>query len=195
MTIHARSELTRHHELVQLIKRNGSGPRRKPVVLADGSTTQVYLDVKGILTSRDRLDLAAQVMWQWADELSLPKPTAIGGPTMGADAISIAMVLNSLKPVHWFSVRDKPKTTHGLGKAIEGKELGPNDSVILTDDVANSGDSLLKAYNAVRETGATVSAVMPLVDRGRAGRQFLHLPTLYCPLIGHEHLGIQPLAA
>lgn len=194
MTALDRTALPGHTRLVNMIKRLGAMGRVEPVTLRDGSTTEVYLDIKHILCNSCRMNDAAVVMWRYVAALHIPTPTAIGGPTMGADVISMPMVMQTSRPVQWFSVRDKPKTTHGLGKLIEGYQLGPDDSVILTDDVANTGDSLVAAYHTVRATGARVLAVMPLVSRGNAGERFANYhDTIYRPLISQAHLGIQPL--
>lgn len=185
----------RHADLVKLLK---DAARERPirVRLSTGEETTSYLDVKSILTTRWRMSIAAEVMCRWMNNLGFEWPTAIGGPTMGADVLSHAIVMQSTKPFKWFSVRDHPKVTHGLGKWIEGAALGPKDEVILTDDVANSGQSLIEAYEIVSRTGAKVLAVMPLVDRaGVAAARFEKLPTIYCPVITNSDLGIGPLRA
>lgn len=176
--------------------REAGKKRDQPIMLATGEETWVYLDGKGFLTTRWKLNLAADAMLQHVLPL---KPTAIGGPTMGADMLSHVMVSRAWQDeqLAWFSVRDKRKTTHGLGLQIEGHRLGPNDKVIVTDDVANSGKSLIEACLHVWDTGATILAVAPFVDRsGLAGEKIesvLGIPFL--PLMTYEDLGIEPLAA
>jgi orotate phosphoribosyltransferase len=137
----------------------------------------------------------SKAMINHADALGL-NYNAVGGPTMGADVVGHGMVAHHPNPdMGWFTVRDQPKTTHGLGKWIEGTEIGPNHSVILTDDVADSGKSLVDAYHKVKGTGAQVSAVMPVVDRGnRTRQQFDALGVPYHPLMNYEDLGINPLS-
>lgn len=196
-------------QLIDLLKTVGGRYREDPITLATGEQTHVYLDVKGVLDRGSRVKLAAMAMIEKLAEaqtagIPTQEVTAIGGPTMGADVLSHAIVLLAdLSPsskthpdedIEWFSVRDHAKTDHGLGKWIEGAELGPDDYVILTDDVANSGKSLVEAYGRIYETGARVVAVMPLVDRSdQTAAKFAELGIPYLPLLTSEDLGLAPL--
>lgn len=170
--------------------------RDEPIVLATGEKTHVYLDVKGVLTERGRMNIAADAMNAHVAQF---KPTAIGGPTMGADVLSHVMVSRPRgRDLKWFSVRDKRKTTHGLGLWIEGHRLGPDDRVVITDDVANSGKSLVEAYERIVETGATVVAVAPFVDRSGVALERIigsiqGFSAFYAPLMTYEDLGLEPL--
>lgn len=167
--------------------------RDQPVTLGDGSKTNVYLDLKSVLSNGHRMNQAARAMHEHAQNLGLDY-NAIGGPTMGADMLSHTMTSHN-PDLNWFSVRDKPKTTHGLGKWVEGAEIGPDHKVIITDDVANTGKSLVDAYHKIRETGAQVSAIMPIVDRGDKTRnQFKALGVPYHPLMSYDDLGINTLS-
>lgn len=169
--------------------------RENPVTLKDGRQTNVYLDPKNVFSSNRHMNNVAHAMINHANALGL-KYNAIGGPTMGADVISHGMVAHHPDPdMGWFTVRDKAKTDHGLGKWIEGTEIGPQHSVILTDDVADSGKSLVDAYHKVRDTGANVAAVMPVVDRGDATKaRFGELGVPYHPLMNYSDLGINTLS-
>lgn len=178
--------------------------RETPVHLATGEDTHVYLDVKGVVHDGKGLLIAAKAMLEHlgnlAHEGTIPNvSTAIGGPTMGADVLShtICILAEQYVPSdtnNWFSIRDKVKADHGMGKRIEGYDLGPNDQVIITDDVANSGKSLVEAVQYVRETGAEVSAVVPLVDRSdKTAALMAELGVPYFPLLTSEDLGLEPL--
>ena len=97
---------------------------------------------------------------------------AIGGLTMGADPIALAVGLTSwLKspaaPLQVFNVRKAPKK-HGKNKLIEGNfESGMN--VVVIDDVVTKGDATLQAIAAVEEAGGKVVLVAVLVDRQEGG--------------------------
>jgi orotate phosphoribosyltransferase len=85
-----------------------------------------------------------------------------------------------------------PKSAGGW---IEGSELGPQDRVLLTDDVADTGRSLIDAYHRISSTGAKVAGVMPMVERGdQAGPQFAKLGVPYHPLMHYNDLGINTLS-
>jgi orotate phosphoribosyltransferase len=70
-------------------------------------------------------------------------------------------------PVKTFFVRKQAKG-HGTREVIEG--LGPGESlegrrVMIADDVATTGGSILKAVADARAAGATVQTALVLVDR------------------------------
>jgi orotate phosphoribosyltransferase len=180
--------------VVDALRDIGGRYREEPVTLKDGRQTHVYLDPKHVFSSGRHMNNMAKAMLEHADNLGIDY-NAVGGPTMGADVISHAMVAHSPNPdLGWYTVRDKAKA-HGLGKWIEGTELGPGHNVILTDDVADSGKSLIDAYHKVRETGANVAAVMPIVERGdKAGPQFEAMGVPYHPLVHYNDLGIKTLS-
>lgn len=177
--------------------REAGKPRAQPVTLSSGEVTSVYLDVKGHLTTRWRMNLAADAM---VLHIAPFKPTAIGGPTMGSDVLSHAVVSRDWRneALAWFSVRDKRKTTHGLGLWIEGYRLSDRDRVVITDDVASTGRSLVEAYERVAETGAQVVAIAPMVDRSGTVESRLRAAGIavpYTPLMTHADLGLAPLNA
>lgn len=167
--------------------------RPRPVSLSDGTTTSRYLDVKGVLCTSSRLRIAGRALQEHLTMMELPPYRAIGGPTMGADVVAHALVARCVD-LAWFSVRSSVKS-YGLGRRIEGFELQRGHKVVLTDDVADTGKSLLDAYKAVVATGAQVVAVVPLVDRtGRAGALFSGLAA-YRPLLTHNDFLMHPIRA
>jgi orotate phosphoribosyltransferase len=71
------------------------------------------------------------------------------------------------RPMKTFFVRKKAKE-HGTREVVEG--LGPNESlaganVLIADDVATTGGSILQAIEAARSAGANVTDALVLVDR------------------------------
>jgi orotate phosphoribosyltransferase len=167
-----------------------ASPRIEPVKLAGGAVTHEYLDLKSKFSNGAIMHSVAVCLLDYHRKLKLPGFDAIGGPTMGADVISHAVAMDE-RLMHWFSVRDEQKD-HGLQRLIEGVQLDEWHHVLLIDDTVSTGSSLLKAYNAVREIGCTVVAVMPVVDRaGVAKFRFNDVP--YRPLFTHDDLGLKPL--
>lgn len=84
---------------------------------------------------------------------------AVGGPTMGADALAVGIAVVS--DSRWFFVRKEPKG-RGTGRWIEGAQVGPGDKVLLVEDVVTTGGSILKTVEVVRDTGAEVVAAATL---------------------------------
>jgi orotate phosphoribosyltransferase len=94
------------------------------------------------------------------------EPDAIGGLTMGADPIVVAVAVTS-GTMHGFLVR-KAEKEHGTGRRIEGfAEKGAR--VVIVDDVCTSGSSTVQAIEAARELGFKIVGVMCLVERQEAG--------------------------
>src|SRR6202047_4861511 len=94
------------------------------------------------------------------------KPKAIGGLTMGADPIVVAVSVAS-GDVDGFLVR-KAEKHHGTGQRIEGYRE-KNARVVIVDDVCTTGSSTVQAIEAAREFGFQVVGVLCLVEREDAG--------------------------
>jgi orotate phosphoribosyltransferase len=98
---------------------------------------------------------------------------AVGGLTMGADPIALAVAIHSFsagdpRPFQAFVVRKTPKA-HGQTKLIEGN-FKRGDTVVVIDDVVTRGESTLAAIQAVLNEGGRVAFVAVLVDRQEGGR-------------------------
>ena len=146
-------------------------------ILASGGRSSFYIDCK--LTTLDPVGatLVGEVMFDLicgaAKERGL-NLDAVGGLTMGADPLALAVGIRSLlsatgPPLQVFSVRRSPKA-HGQLKLIEGNFRAGNHVAVL-EDVVTRGESTLKAIDAVEQSGGHVALVAMLVDREEGGRQ------------------------
>ncbi len=135
--------------------------------LSSGRTSTFYLDAKQVTYHPEGVGLVGAAIVEIARELDVE---AVGGPTMGADAIVAAAVWasrDSDTPLAGFVVRKEGKR-HGLQKWIEG--VSPKGRrVAIVEDVVTTGGSVLRAVEAVREAGAEVAVVIALVDREEGG--------------------------
>jgi orotate phosphoribosyltransferase len=166
--------------------------RRGDFTLKSGKKSPYFLDSKQTACRPDGMLLVAQA----ALAVMPDDATAIGGLTMGADpvayttAVYAATVGRALKS---FSVRKDAKD-HGVTGRIAGA-LDPGDKVVLTEDTASRGTSILDAATAVRDFGAEPVLMLTLVDRGgtaagyaeEAGIPFVALVT--APDMGFEYDG------
>jgi len=194
-------------DLIDLIKDRWT-VTEDDVTTSGGEHTKTYLDIPRVLGTNSALHLGSQVLAAHLDEHDLLGEggalfTAIGGPMTGSIPLVTGVVRElpwhpSLK---WFVLRDKPKT-HGLGRWEVGAELTGDDKVILVDDVASTGKSLVIACGRIVDAGAQVLAVVPLVDRGtRAAGWFdpdAGWPTSgipYLPVLTYKDLDLPPLGA
>jgi orotate phosphoribosyltransferase len=133
--------------------------------LSSGAASDYYIDCRTTTLASKGARLTGQVV---LDEIRKRgwKPKAIGGLTMGADPIVVAVSLASGE-VDGFLVR-KTEKGHGTGRRIEGfQEKGAR--VVIVDDVCTTGASTVQAIEAAREFGFQVVGVVCLVEREEAG--------------------------
>ena len=139
--------------------------RRGEFKLSSGATSDYYIDCR--VTTLDargaqltgKVFLAEMQARNWG-------PQALGGLTMGADPIVVAVAVSSGE-IHGFLVR-KAEKQHGTGKRIEGfQQKGAR--VVIVDDVCTTGASTIEAIEAARDFGFLVVGAMCLVEREEAG--------------------------
>jgi orotate phosphoribosyltransferase len=144
--------------------------------LASGKTSDLYIDCRTTALDPVGATLIGELGWAAVKEQMAAmgvRPDAIGGMTLGADPISLAVGMTSARvdpesPMQVFTVRKEPKG-HGRGKQIEGNFAAGNQ-VIVVDDVITTGGSTLKAIDAIEREGGTVAFALVLVDREEGGR-------------------------
>src|SRR3979411_1399227 len=132
--------------------------------LSSGGTSDYYIDCRTTTLDARGAQLTGQVFVEEIRERGW-RPQAIGGLTMGADPVVVAVAITSGQ-LHGFLVR-KAEKQHGTGQRIEGfREKGAR--VVIVDDVCTSGASTIQAIEAARELGFEVIGVMCLVEREEA---------------------------
>lgn len=137
--------------------------RRGDFVLKSGKPTDWFIDAKQTTCRADGMLLVADV----ALAVIPADVTAIGGLTMGADAVAFAIAAIAAtrgRELRSFSVRKEVKD-HGAGGRVAGA-LEPGDKVVITEDAVTRGVSMLEAAAVVREAGAEPVLLLPVVDRG-----------------------------
>jgi orotate phosphoribosyltransferase len=133
--------------------------------LSSGATSDYYVDCRTTTLHPRGAKLAGMVFLEEINRRGW-RPQAIGGLTMGADPIVVAVSVVSGE-VNGFLVR-KAEKQHGTGQRIEGfREKGAR--VVIVDDVCTTGASTIQAIEAAREFGFNVVGVMCLVERQEAG--------------------------
>ncbi|MGO8983936.1 MAG: orotate phosphoribosyltransferase [Terriglobales bacterium] len=150
-------------ELLELLARKSF--RLGEFKLSSGGTSDYYIDCRTTTLDARGAQLVGQVFF---DEMRGQgwHADAIGGLTMGADPIVVAVAVTS-GTLHGFLVR-KAEKQHGTGQRVEGfREKGAR--VVIVDDVCTTGSSTVQAIEAAREFGFEVSGVMCLVERQDAG--------------------------
>jgi len=133
--------------------------------LSSGATSDYYIDCRTTTLDARGAQLTGQV---FLDEIRQRgwKAQAVGGLTMGADPIVVAVSVVSGE-LSGFLVR-KAEKQHGTGQRIEGFRQKAA-KVVIVDDVCTTGASTVQAIEAAREFGFEVVGAMCLVERQEAG--------------------------
>jgi orotate phosphoribosyltransferase len=132
--------------------------------LSSGGTSDYYVDCRTTTLDARGSQLTGQVFLEGIRKRKW-QPQAIGGLTMGADPIVVAVAVTSGE-IHGFLIRKNEKQ-HGTGQRIEGfRQKGTR--VVIVDDVCTTGSSTIQAIEAAREFGFEIAGVMCLVEREEA---------------------------
>jgi orotate phosphoribosyltransferase len=166
--------------------------RRGTFTLKSGKQSDWFIDAKQTTCRPEGMLLVAE-----AALAALPADaTAIGGLTMGADAVAFgvaAVAATRGRMLRSFSVRKEEKG-HGAGGRIAGA-LEAGDRAVIVEDAVTRGVSMLEAAEAVEAAGAEVVLFMPVVDRGGtvgalvAERGYPLRPLLTAPDLGFPYEG------
>jgi orotate phosphoribosyltransferase len=173
--------------LAELVRTHGYEYRDPPFRLTSGGWSHDYVDGKHAIAGGAELRRASEAVIE-----VVPGPfDAVGGPTMGADALAHGVAL--LAEAAWFSIRKEAKG-HGREAWVEGARLRPGQTVVLLDDVVSTGASLLRAAERVRELEVQVIAATALLDRSPSvAARFAAAGIAWLPLLTWADVGIEPL--
>jgi orotate phosphoribosyltransferase len=174
-------------EVAELVRRYGYERRVEPFQLTSGGWSHDYVDGKHAVASGPALRVACQAMIRAVGESF----DAVGGPTMGADALAHGVAL--LTGAGWFSIRKEPKG-HGRGAWVEGTRLSGGERVVMVEDVVSTGASLLRAVERVEELGVSVVAATALLDRSpQVAERMADRGLRWVPVLRWSDIGIEPL--
>jgi orotate phosphoribosyltransferase len=151
------------HELLHLLAVKSF--RLGEFKLSSGGTSDYYIDCRTTTLDANGARLTGQVFLEEIRNREW-NPRAIGGLTMGADPIVVAVAVASGE-IDGFLVR-KAEKQHGTGQRIEGFREKPA-RVVIVDDVCTTGASTVQAIEAAREFGFEVAGGMCRVEREEAG--------------------------
>jgi len=184
--------MTDLNELAALVKE--LAVVRGKVTLASGREADYYVDMRAVTLSGRAAPLVGRVMLDLVADWHFD---AVGGLTMGADPVALAMVhcaalsgaAAGRRPIDAFVVRKEAKT-HGLGKRVEGPSVCGRP-VLVVEDTSTTGGSPLTAVEALREAGAEVIGVAVVVDRDAGAREAIEAAGLqYRFALGLDALGL-----
>jgi orotate phosphoribosyltransferase len=140
--------------------------------LASGKMSHYYIDARAVTLSSEGAFLVGSLIFELVQDLKI---AAVGGPTMGADPIVGALAAISFQhnhPINTFLIRKTPKP-HGRMLQVEGPLLEAGDEVVLLDDVATTGGSLIDSIAILRKLDIRVEKAIVIVDRGEGAKESL----------------------
>jgi orotate phosphoribosyltransferase len=150
---------TAKQELLELLAQKSF--RLGEFQLSSGGTSDYYIDCRTTTLDARGAQLVGQVFLDEIREQGW-EPSAIGGLTMGADPIVVAVAVTS-GTLNGFLVR-KAEKQHGTGQRIEGFRE-KRARVVIVDDVCTTGSSTIQAIEAARNYGFELIGAMCLVER------------------------------
>jgi orotate phosphoribosyltransferase len=136
------------------------------VILSSGKEADYYVDLRRVTLDGVAAPLVGETMLDLTANL---RYDAVGGLTLGADPVAVAMLhVAAQRDQHLdaFVVR-KAEKQHGLQRRVEGPDVAGR-RVLAVEDTSTTGGSVLTAVEALRAAGAEVVGVAVIVERGAA---------------------------
>ncbi len=186
--MHETSSATDRDLLLELIRKLAVVHGR--VTLSSGREADYYIDLRRITLDGQAAPLVGRVLRDLVADWDF---VAVGGLTMGADPVAVAMLHAAAAAgqcLDAFVVRKAGKA-HGLQRRIEGPDVAGR-RVLALEDTSTTGGSVLTAVEALREAGADVVGVAVIVDRGTGAAEAIQaqaLPYRYAYTLGDLGLG------
>ncbi len=142
------------------------------VTLSSGIEADYYVDLRRATLHHEAAPLIGKVMLDLIDSANLGHIDAVGGLTMGADPVAIAILHQAAfrgRVLNAFVVRKQAKQ-HGMGRQVEGPDVAGKNVVVL-EDTSTTGASPLTAADALQNAGANVLAIATVVDRNTGAKE------------------------
>jgi len=158
--------------------------------LASGKESTYYINSKKVIFHSEAVALLGEALWEATSDLDIQ---AIGGLEVGAIPMATAAVLSyhqQGRTLEGFFVRKQAKG-HGSQERLEGL-LPAGARVAVVDDVLTTGGSVMQAITEVEKAGATVAAVICIVDRLEGARELIAPRYHYLPLFTIRDFGVEP---
>ncbi len=156
------------------------------VTLSSGREADYYVDLRRATLHHKAGPLIGTLLRELVSDWEFD---AVGGLTMGADPVALAVMHAPGRPIDAFVVRKAAKA-HGMQRQIEGPDI-VGKRVLVVEDTTTTGNSPLTAVRALRDAGATVVGVATVVDRETGADAIIAAEGVeYRSLLGLEDLGL-----
>ena len=130
--------------------------------LASGKKSSYYVDLR--LVPSYPIEFRKMVKYlenQIVQDIGLDNFESIVSVPTGGLVIASALAIETVKPLIY--VRSKPKD-YGTSKSVEGK-IHDGMKVVMIDDVATTGGSVVNAINSLKEVNISVKDAYVIVNR------------------------------
>lgn len=156
------------------------------VTLSSGKEADYYVDLRRATLHHEAGPLIGTLLRELVSDWEFD---AVGGLTMGADPVALAVMHAAGRPIDSFVVRKAAKA-HGMQRQIEGPDV-VGKRVLVVEDTTTTGNSPLTAVQALRDAGATVVGVATVVDRATGADDVIAAEGVeYRSLLGLSDLGL-----
>lgn len=156
------------------------------VTLSSGKEADYYVDLRRATLHHRAGPLIGKLLRELVADWDFD---SVGGLTMGADPVAMAVMHAEGRPIDAFVVRKAAKA-HGMQRQIEGPDV-VGKRVLVVEDTTTTGNSPLTAVRALREAGANVVGVATVVDRATGADAVIAAEGVeYRSLLGLEDLGL-----
>lgn len=136
---------------------------RGEFTLRSGRTSTWYIDKYLFTTQPDILSALGKLFAE-----KIPKETTLlAGAELGGIPLVTTAAMESNVPCIF--IRNQKKE-YGTSNQLEGK-LCSTDCVVIVEDVATTGGQVLEAAATIQESGATVIAIIAVIDRCEGARE------------------------
>ena len=130
--------------------------------LASGKKSPYYVDLRLVASfPHEFRKMVKHLEKMIVESVGLDKFDSFVSVPTGGLVIASALSLETVKPLIY--VRSKPKD-YGTSKSIEGK-IFDGMKVVMIDDVATTGGSVINAIQSLRDSKITVNEVFVIVNR------------------------------
>ncbi len=153
------------HEAVHKVDESG-----RCFKLSRGGLSPYYIDAKSVTLMPDCLKVITELVVHAIRRDGI-KVDVVAGKALGA--VPLCVAVSQALNVPALIIRDRPKD-HGLGGRVVGRaDVVRGKNVLVLDDVATTGSSILETIEEIEVLGGKVVKVIVVVDRLEGARRAL----------------------